>query len=105
MIRVNATVSARTGKVVMVEEEVLDPSPDGVPKAVSRYQFKAALIALEKMGEVTLAMSSASPMVQLAWAEAPEMRRADALVGFITSQCNYSDADLDEIFSTAWAIT
>lgn len=100
MMRVSATISARTGKVTRHVSEV-----EVSPQVVSRYQFKAALINMAMYEGVAAVIVTADALVQLAWSEAPQIRRGDDLVTFIAAQGGYSSEVLDEVFSTASEIT
>jgi hypothetical protein len=68
---------------------------------VSRFQAKAALLAVDKLDDAETAVAASSVIVKLAWAEAVEFRRNSPTIISLSSALSLSATDLDTLFRTA----
>ena len=78
-----------------------DPQPQPVPAVISRFQARAALMDAGLLADVELAVGSAGPLVQLAWAEAVEWRRDSPTIAAIAASLDLTDGQLDDLFRAA----
>jgi hypothetical protein len=76
------------------------PAP-AVPVLVSRFQAKTALLQAGLLAAVEAAMAQASPVAQLAWADAVEFRRDSPTVAGMAATLNLTGAQLDALFMAA----
>ena len=97
--------------VAMTIEEVSahlnpTPAPAPVPQVVSRFQARAALHLAGLLEQVNAMMADpATPMLaRLAWQDALEFRRQSPTVLAMAAALNLTDAQIDELFTTAAAI-
>jgi len=81
------------------------PAAPVVPKAVSRFQAKAALFNAGLLPTVETAMAQASPVARLAWNEALEFQRDSPTVLSMASALNLTARQLDDLFIAAINIT
>lgn len=90
------------------EAEIVDPPPaaPSVPQVVSRFQARAALLAVNLLDDATAAVEATNdPFTQLAWAEAAEWRRDSALVVSLATAIGLSSGQIDDLFRSAAEIT
>lgn len=76
-------------------------APVIIPQVVSRFQAKAALLNAGLLPAVVAAMAQASPVAQLAWADAVEFRRDSPTVAGMAATLNLTGAQLDALFIAA----
>lgn len=100
---VMTVIDIRTGAVSEVDDGLPDPEPqpDPVPAIISRFQARAALMDAGLLADVELAVGSAGPLVQLAWAEAVEWRRDSPTIAAIGAALGLTDAQMDDLFRAA----
>ena len=77
-----------------------------VPVAVSRFQFRAALLGAGLLDAFALRMAhpSTSALARLAWEQAADVRRAAPAVVAAAAHGGLSEADLDAVVIAAAAI-
>lgn len=75
-----------------------------VPAAITRYQFKAALLQANKATQAQTAIGSASADQKLAWSDAKNVRRDSDLVAYLKGALSLTDAQVDQFFRNAAAI-
>ncbi len=77
-----------------------------VPQSVSRFQAKAALASIGKLDDADAAVAASNdPLLQLAWAEAPDFPRNSAGINALAPALGLSQADLDDLFIAAAGIS
>lgn len=96
-------INVRTGEQTEVETGEPEPEtgPDPVPAVISRFQARAALMDAGLLADVELAVGSAGPLAQLAWAEAVEWRRDSPTIAAIAASLDLTDGQLDDLFRAA----
>ena len=72
---------------------------------VSRFQAMAALLNAGLLSQVNAALADASPLAQLAWAEATEFRRNSTTIAGLASGLGLTDTQVDDLFRAAALIT
>jgi hypothetical protein len=77
------------------------PAAPVVPKAVSRFQAKAALFNAGLLPAVEAAMAQASPVARLAWSEAVEFQRDSPTVAGMSSALGLTSQQVDDLFIAA----
>lgn len=80
-------------------------NPGPVPQSVSAFQAKAALLNAGLMTQVTTAVNAASPLVQLAWAQAATFDRGDSTIATLAAALGLTSAQVNDLFRQAAQIT
>jgi hypothetical protein len=71
--------------------------PDPVPQVISRFQGRAALLAMGKLDAAdALVAASSNPLVKMAWAEVSEFHRDSATLNAMAAEIG---VDLDAVFT------
>lgn len=78
-----------------------DAIPAQVPPIISRFQAKAVLLQMELLDDVETLMTSASPIVKLAWENAIEFNRQSPSLLAMASALGLSSEQLDALFIEA----
>lgn len=89
------------------EAEALRPVPvPSVPQVVSRFQARAALLLAGLLDDVEALMAAPGTpaLAKLAWADAQEFKRNSPTVQAMAAAIGLTDAQLDELFTTAAGI-
>jgi len=85
-----------------------DPPPilEIVPVAVSRFQARAALMLAGLLDDVEALMAAPGTpaLAKLAWEDAQEFKRSSPTVLAMSSALGMTEAQLDELFTTAAGI-
>lgn len=81
------------------------PIAPRVPVVISRFQARAALLQSGQLEAVEVFMASASPLAQLAWAEATELRRDSVMLVALSLALGMSADGVDDLFRAAAAIS
>ena len=81
--------------------EPVDIIPVPVPQIISRFQAKAVLLQMELLDDVETLMTSASPIVKLAWENAIEFNRQSPSLLAMSSALGLSSEQLDALFIEA----
>lgn len=83
------------------------PLPSTVPKAVSPYQAKAALLDAGLLDDVLTLVNdpAADPKVVLAWNNALSFERASPMVAGIAAALTWTEEQLDALFEAAAQIS
>lgn len=81
-----------------------EPKPATIPKTISRFQARAALLSAGILSDVEAAVAAAEPFSQLAWAEAQEWRRDSPTLLALAHGIGLTDAEIDDLFIQAAAI-
>ena len=81
--------------------EPADIIPVPVPQIISRFQAKAVLLQMELLDDVETLMTSASPIVKLAWENAIEFNRQSPSLLVMASALGLSSEQLDALFIEA----
>lgn len=81
--------------------EPADIIPVPVPQIISRFQAKAVLLQMELLDDVETLMTSASPIVKLAWENAIEFNRQSPSLLAMSSALGLSSEQLDALFIEA----
>lgn len=107
--RLSYILNVATGERT-ISEYVPSPNDGGdvitqVPATISRFQARAALMDAGLLADVELAIAGASPIVQLAWAEATEWRRDSPTMAEIGSLLGLTSEQIDDLFRAAAQIT
>lgn len=76
----------------------VNPVPETVPSAVSRFQARRALRDAGKFAEVEAAIAQADEFTQDAWADAQEFRRDSEMILALGAALSL---DLDALFIAA----
>lgn len=79
----------------------VDIIPVPVPEIISRFQAKAVLLQMELLDDVETLMTSASPIVKLAWENAIEFNRQSPSLLAMASALGLSSEQLDALFIEA----
>jgi hypothetical protein len=93
-----------TGSQVLRRWALADIPPDPVPEGVTRYQFKAALLASNRYQDAMTAINSATNEQKLRWADAQTVRRNSGLVTYLQSALSLTNNQVDTFFRNAAAI-
>ena len=80
------------------------PPPLPVPQKVTKFQGKAALLNAGKLDVVEAAMKTASPITQLAWAEAQSFVRDSPMIVDMGKQLGFIDKQIDDLFIYAASV-
>jgi hypothetical protein len=100
-------MNVRTGQLVEVEilpQDIPAPPPVSVPKVVTRFQARAALLQAGLLPQVEALMANATPMAKIAWSDVQEFRRTSPLLLSMAAAMNLTSAQLDQLFITASGI-
>lgn len=68
---------------------------------VSRLQARVALLQAGLLPQVEAAVAAADPIIQMAWAEAIELRRYSPAILGLASALGLTDTQLDDLFRAA----
>ena len=80
----------------------LDPlASERAGMKVSRLQARVALLQAGLLPQVEAAVAAADPIIQMAWAEAIELRRYSPAILGLASALGLTDAQLDDLFRAA----
>jgi hypothetical protein len=71
------------------------------PMAVSRYQFKQAILNAGKAAEAQTAINAASSEQKLRWSDAANIRRDSDLISYLKTSLSLTDAQVDNFFRAA----
>ena len=82
-----------------IENGVLVVKP--VPRVVSAFQAKAALMDAGRLADVETAMAGAGPLAILAWAEATEFHRDSPTISAISAGLGLDQDAVDALFEAA----
>ena len=85
------------------EAELLEIERQGM--RCSRFQARAALHGAGLLSAVEAAVAAASPIVQIAWADAAEFQRDSPTIAALAAGLGMSEAQVDGLFRTAMQIT
>lgn len=101
-------LDASTGEMVEIDY-VPSPNENDVPLApvpdvVSRFQARASLLEAGLLEDAEEAMSGATPIAKLAWAEATEWRRDSPTIGAIGDALGLTAIQIDDLFRYAATI-
>lgn len=82
------------------------PAPPVIPQVVSRFQARAALLLAGLLDDVEALMSAPGTpaLAKLAWADAQEFKRNSPTVQAMAAAIGLTEAQLDELFTTAAGI-
>jgi hypothetical protein len=89
------------------ETWVIQPAPPApIPQVVSRFQARAALhlAGLLPQVEQLMADPATDPLARIAWQDAQEFRRTSPTVLTMAAALGLTDAQLDDLFTTAAGI-
>lgn len=81
-----------------------EPDPLEAERAgmkVSRLQARVALLQAGLLPQVEAAVAAADPIIQMAWAEAIELRRYSPAILGLASALGLTDTQLDNLFRAA----
>jgi hypothetical protein len=79
-----------------------EPPPPRIPRAVTRFQAKAALMAAGMLDKIdAAAATSDDPIFRLAWSEAGMFDRDSPMVKTIAAAFGMSEQELDQLFLEA----
>lgn len=83
------------------------PVPRIVPRSVSRFQARAALLQAGLLDDVEsfMALPETDPIYRLAWQDAQEFRRDSVIVASLKSVLLLTDVQIDDLFVFAASIT
>ncbi len=81
--------------------EPADEPVIAIPQIISRFQAKAVLLQMELLDDVEALMTSASPIVKLAWENAVEFNRQSPSLLAMASALGLSSEQLDALFIEA----
>lgn len=71
----------------------------------SRFQAKAALLNAGLLDAADAVMASASPLAQMAWADATEFSRNSPTIAAMAERSGLSETQVDDLFRAAMTIT
>lgn len=88
-------------------EALAPPQPDvlPVPDSVKAWKAKVALLAAGLLTQAEAAVAQAGPVAQIAWAQADEWARDGILLEGVAKALGLTDAQVDELFRAADAVT
>lgn len=72
-----------------------------VPEKVSRFQARAALYQAGLLAGVESFVASASPLIQIAWADAQEFQRTSPTINTLAAQLGWTEGQVDDLFRAA----
>ena len=72
-----------------------------VPEKVSRFQARAALYQAGLLAGVESFVASASPLIQIAWADAQEFQRTSPTINALATQLGWTEGQVDDLFRAA----
>lgn len=83
------------------------PAPPTVPQVVSRFQARAALHLAGLLPQVDALMADPATdmLARLAWQDAAEFRRTSPVLLAMSAALGLTDAQLDDLFTTAHGVT
>lgn len=102
MMGLEVITDARTGEVTT--REIPDPAPE-VPASVTAMQARIALHDAGLLAVAHAAAEAAGGAVQIAWEYATEFPRRSPTIAALASQLGLTDAQVDDLFIAAAAIT
>lgn len=80
------------------------PAPSSAPGSVSPAQARLALLAAGKLAQVEAIVASADQATQIAWNNASVIERNSPTVAALAGALGLTDAQLDDLFTTAAGI-
>lgn len=109
IIEVNVATGARMEREMTAAEIAAlpaEPAAPAVPRSVSRFQARAALLNAGLLESVEQMMSSPDTpaLARLAWTDAQEFRRTSPTVAAMAGALGLSDAQIDDLFIAAATI-
>jgi len=72
-----------------------------IPKAVTPYQARRALLAAGKLDDVEAAVAAGTDEVRLAWQFAASIERDSQFVASLAAAIGLSDSQVDDLFRNA----
>jgi len=81
------------------------PPPAPVPAEVPQWQARRALHAAGLLTAVEAAVAASSEDVKITWEYAPNIRRDSPMIAALAPVLGLTDAQLDDLFRAAAAIT
>jgi hypothetical protein len=100
-------INVKTGEVTELPDAPPSPQPPpSIPQSVSRFQARAALhlSGLLETVEAMMAAPETPALAKLAWADAQEFKRNSPSLLGIAGALALTDAQLDDLFTTAAGI-
>jgi len=82
-----------------------EPPPVPVPEEVRQAQARRALLVAGLLDDVEAAVAAASQDIQIAWEYEPNIRRDSPMIGALAPALGLTDAQIDDLFRAAAAIT
>lgn len=99
-------INIQTGEVTEHPDLPPTPQPVLIPQIVSRFQARAALHLAGLLDDVEALMAAPGTpaLAKLAWADAQEFKRTSPTVQTMAAAIGLTEAQLDELFTTAAGI-
>lgn len=82
-----------------------EPPPVPVPEEVPQWQARRALLAAGLLSSVEAAVAAASQDIQITWEYAPNIVRDSPFIAAMAPALGLTDAQIDDLFRAAAAIT
>lgn len=93
--------NVRTGETTLVDmsaEEIAAMSVATIPRTITAFQAKAALLNASLLDQVEAFMGTAPAFAKLAWREAPQFERNSPTLVAMAAALGLTDAQLDDLF-------
>ena len=87
------------------EEAAIAATPQPVPAEVPQWQARRALLAAGLLTAVEAAVAAASQDIQITWEYAPNIVRNSPFIAALAPALGLTDAQIDDLFRAAAAIT
>jgi len=87
------------------EEAAIAATPQPVPAEVPQWQARRALLAAGLLTAVEAAVAAASQDIQITWEYAPNIVRNSPFIAAMAPALGLTDAQIDDLFRAAAAIT
>lgn len=98
---VNGVEVEMTPEEIVAFESSRGPGEESVPPAVSMRQARLALHAANLLASVETAIEQADMTARIEWEYATELRRDHPLVAQLGQTLELSEAEIDDLFTTA----
>ncbi|NBW23833.1 MAG: hypothetical protein EBR82_89405 [Caulobacteraceae bacterium] len=87
------------------EEAAIINAPQPVPEEVRQAQARRALLAAGLLTTVEAAVAASLQDIQIAWEYEPNIRRDSPMIAALAPALGLTDAQIDDLFRAAAAIT